>query len=203
MTKAGALTATDAAISGTVSAASGAVTIDSSGITIDNGSSGVNQVKWDDGSSIGSSGDIMALEGTSGIYLYGAAAAMRVADHVEPTTSGAIDLGSTSLRWHDLWLEDDVHHFGDYYWDSPPTTTAADYPIVWSPSIKVLYQKTDGSSASGCTTVTAEAGIVTSCADPITGPLTQAIQDISLLKQEVAELRAQVAALLALLGGRQ
>jgi hypothetical protein len=179
--------------SGRVSAGGGAVTLDSSGVTIANGSSSYNKLKWDDGSVIGSSGDLLSIAADTSVYLYGSSVGLRAYNAAfEPTTSGAINLGGTSLRWNDFFIA------GDIYWDSPPATGSADYPMVWSSSAKALYYKNDAASGTGCTVITAENGIVTSCSNE-PSPLQT---EVAALKADVATLKVQIATLMALLGSR-
>jgi hypothetical protein len=179
--------------SGRISAGGGAVEMNSGGFNIASGTGTANMYKFTGslGMGVHNNGDSLSLYAGAGLLVApnnGSATLAWVGSKLY-TTSGTPDIGSTSARWNDLWLENDIHHFGDYYWDSPPTTTAADLPIVWSSSIKALYQKTDGTTVNSCTTVNTESGIVTACSDPIT-------PQIAALEARIAQLEAQMALLL-------
>jgi len=209
VTAAGALKATNATLTGSLSAGGGNVTIDADGIELTAGSGVSNKLRWSDDSYINSYTNILTLEGSAFISLSTTNGGVWLENNLWGPAGGvAMSLGNTSYRWDDFWLEDDIHHFGDYYWDSPPTTGDSDYPIVWSSSIKALYRKTsdiwDGSCASGVSALAAENGIFKSatCSAPDESPAVLRAE-LTAVRQEVAELKAQVAALLAALERRQ
>ena len=217
VTATGALTATGASISGTVNATSGwfgdssndvsidadgivvgsngrisagggSVVINSSGIEVSSGSSNVNRYKFSDGSYLQSSSGYSVFKGSTTTALAGGNTEVQVNAN-DFTSANNHDLGTSGSPWGTLFL------YGDIWWANAPSTTAADYPVVRS-SNTALYHKTNVDTNTGCTYFNVDAGLVTSCSDPIT-PQLRALQ------VEVSELKSQVAALVALLGGKQ
>jgi hypothetical protein len=180
--------------SGRISAGGGEVILNSDGIAITVGTGNRNKIRWSDGSWIGGyDANNLDLVGNTTTTITGGSTDVVVAfSALYP--GGAFNLGASGASWRDLFLSRDI------YWDSPPTTTAADLPIVWSSSIKALYQKTDGATkncAGGVSAFYSEAGIVTSatCADPDASPVALR-ERIQTLETRLAQLEAQMALLL-------
>ena len=176
--------------SGRISVGGGEVILNSDGIAITVGTGNRNKIRWSDGSWIGGyDANNLDLVGNTTTTITGGSTDVVVAfSALYP--GGAFNLGASGASWRDLFLSRDI------YWDSPPTTTAADLPIVWSSSSKALYQKTDGCDGSGYTGFSAERGIVTACSDPITPEIVALKERVQTLETRLAQLEAQMALLL-------
>jgi hypothetical protein len=186
--------------SGRISAGGGQVTIDAGGINLGNGNYSDRRIDWSGGSYIYEASDnVLGVRGNSGVSLISGSAVIDWKG-TGLIPGGAYHLGSSGNPWENLYLA------GDFYFDTPPNTTAALRPIVWDPSVKALYEKSDGQNtemicATGFDSLTAEFGIITnySCVAP--GMSVSALRDrVQALEARVASLEA---ALLALLEGRK
>ena len=118
--------------------------------------------------------------------------------HAMPNADNSFKLGDSGVKWSEGHVNN-LFVYNELKWNSPPTTTSADYPLVYSTGNTIVYRKTNGyNTSSGCggggawvSDVTAENGIVTSVSCS-SAPITELVQ----LRREVDELKAQVAALL-------
>jgi hypothetical protein len=164
VTEAGALTATNAAITGSLSAASGAVAINNTGITVLAGTDEERKVKvgagwlWDNSSYLELWGPAAALcETNDGCATLNSNAWV----HTGGDNSSA--LGSSADPWDDLYI-------------GGPDTLGDFNPLVIS-SGRVM-EKTDGIGTTNCTAgtymdgIAAESGIITniSCSTPAPAP---------------------------------
>ena len=171
------------------------MTIGNGGIELATGANTVNQYRFDNGAytrAYSTDGIILQAPGQIWLQLNGGALVTMDSTLFAPSnnTNSNLDLGGGSSReWRDFYLD------RDFYWNTPPSTASADYPMVWSSVAKALLYKSDAVDCSSATSVTAENGIITGCSDPIT-------PEIQALRAEVADLKAQLAALVAMLGGR-
>jgi hypothetical protein len=85
----------------------GAVTLDSSGITITAGTGDSNKIKWSDGPTIFSSGDVMSLNSFDGTLVFnGGSAGLELGSGALSVINGSPDLGvdSGGGRFGDLFL---------------------------------------------------------------------------------------------------
>jgi len=183
--------------SGRISAGGGQVTINSGGINLGNGNYADRRINWGGGSYIyeasdsalglRAAGSVSIIAGGGGFVKWdGAALLPETGDH----------LGSAANPWENLYLA------GDFYFDTPPNTTAAFRPIVWDPSVKALYEKSDGQNtemicATGFDSLTAEFGIITnySCVSP-ENSVVALRERVQTLETRLAQLEAQMALLL-------
>jgi hypothetical protein len=168
--------------SGRISAGGGSVTINSDGIELQSGSGNTNRYRFSDGSYLQSNAGYSVFKGSTTTALAQSSTEVQVSSSAFYSANGH-DLGTSGSPWRDLYINRDV------YLQNPPTTTNADYPIVWNSGSKALYYKTDGTTVNSCTTVNTESGIVTACSDPIT-------PQIAALEARIAQLEAQMALLL-------
>lgn len=162
VTPAGALTATNATLTGSLSAGGGTVVIDSNGISISAGTGTANRIKW------GTSGNVTAASNT--LFLFGAtnislqavssSTGMLVGSSEVNPIGSSMSLGGASDPWDEIQVRDNI------YFQSPPDSTSADYPIVRSDGNGSLWRKTNGSNGTLCSgsagvaTIVVERGIV-------------------------------------------
>ncbi len=138
------------------------VTLDSSGITLASGVGTGNRLKFNDGSYIYSDADWMTISADTRIALFGGLSSMALyvgSNDLFPQNTNAFDLGTSSLRFRDLYLTEAVHI------SSFDTTVSADDPVVFSGTNGRIYRKTNGISTTCAnpTSITIESGIVVGC----------------------------------------
>lgn len=139
------------------------VDLDSNGITIASGTGAINSVKWTDGTQMWSETDTFGLTATDRIFLNGGTTTcgtIVIGQNVmQPSTGDCIDLGTSSQRFRDFYLTDTIN------WSSPPDTTSADYPMVYSTGNTQIYRKTNGfnGTCSNPTSIEIDRGIVVGC----------------------------------------
>ncbi|MDD5366939.1 MAG: hypothetical protein PHR30_16500 [Gallionellaceae bacterium] len=192
VTAAGALTASDATITGTFTTDS--LTIDGTdGILFDEAAGGddyASQVRWSDGSFIAARNDLSALHlqgpSTATINLYAAEVGLwAVADHglyltedeLVPETNNDLGLGTSDKKWADLWVYGIANIGGGI--SAAGDAGATDAAL--------------GACDAGIYSLEVHFGIVIG-ATCVTAPSPLA-QQVTWLSQELATLRAELAAL--------
>lgn len=158
---------------GTLVAGGGAVTLDDSGIQLLDGTGGTNKINWDDGSSVYSFSGTLFVNGNSTVAIAGTNT-VYFDTRMYPQNNNNTDIGTSALRFRDLWISRNVDlqndlfadgNFtlgGDFVW-TPPTTTSSDQPVVYSVANGILYRKTNGHSGTCNSNIVVQGGIITSC----------------------------------------
>ena len=152
--------AADATISG-VSATfgGGTVTLNSTGIEIVSGTSPSNYYRFSEGEYFRGYGNAATIRGVDEVQLEAGSGGLYYFTGSQFYAPNGSDLGTSGSPWGQ------IYNNGDYHWNSPPTTTSNDAPVVYSSGNTKMYVKTNGynGTCSNPTSIVIDAGIVVGC----------------------------------------